>query len=321
MNANIIFTICSNNYLAKAKVLSESVRRHEPTSLFFIFLCDEKRKEIDYSSFADEVVQLDTIEPAIIDLSLKYNLVELNTCLKPRVFEYLFSNRKADKVIFLDPDIKLFNSFEEIYVKLSKSSIVLTPHICSPIPIDNKTPGESMFNNFGIYNLGFIGLSTSVDTLSFLEWWKGHTYKQCFIDVWNGIFVDQLPINHAPIFFKNVEIMLNPGLNMAPWNLHERHLSFDGEIYLVNERSRLTFYHFSSFEMNAMELPMVYYNRFMLCDRPDLIGIYENYNQELKAADHDLYSKIKCRYTEIKDNHIKQAGKNKWIGKLKKLFN
>src|ERR1700761_4920483 len=105
-----IFTVCSNNYLAKAHVLGISVRKHEPDSCFFIFLCDEKDERIDYPSLADEVITISSIEPEFLQLVLKYNIVELNTSVKPRVFEYLIHGRGFDKVIYLDPDIKLYNS-------------------------------------------------------------------------------------------------------------------------------------------------------------------------------------------------------------------
>lgn len=307
--------------MAKARVLANSLKTYEPDSLFYIFLCDVKTDSIDYSSFADEVIPIAEIEPAFMSLAQKYSIVELNTCLKPTACEFLFCERGADNVIFLDPDIKLYNSLTNIYNKLVESAIVLTPHICTPIPIDHKTPGENLFNNFGLYNLGFIGLSNRPIVLKFLLWWKNHTYHQGFIDVWNGIFVDQLPINHAPIFFPDVTIELNMGVNMAPWNLHERYLSIDNKSYLVNGVSKLIFYHFSGFETDYLELPQLYYNRYKLVDRPDLIEIYERYNDELKAAGHSYYSTIKSHYTDIRNNYLKSIKKRKWIKKIKALFN
>lgn len=320
MDNNVIFTICSNNYLAKAKVLADSIKKYEPDSLFVIFLCDLKIDTIDYSSFANEVIPIEEIEPNFMNLAQKYNIVELNTSLKPRACEFLLVERAADNVIFLDPDIKLYNSLTNIYNKLVESAIILTPHICTPIPMDHKTPGENLFNNFGIYNLGFIGLSNRPIVLKFLLWWKDHTYHQGFIDVWNGIFVDQLPINHAPIFFPDITIELNMGVNMAPWNLHERYLSVYNDSYLVNGTSKLIFYHFSSFETDNLELPQLYYNRYKLADRPDLVEIYERYNEELEAADHSNYRKIKSHYSDIRNDFVKRSKNGKWLKRLKKLF-
>jgi hypothetical protein len=43
--------------------------------------------------------------------------------------------------------------------------------------------------------------------------------------------------------------MFDLGLNMAFWNLHERVLKKDDQGYLVNNKFRLVFFHFSSFDL------------------------------------------------------------------------
>ncbi len=266
-----IFTVCSNNYLGPRPTCWVNRYKNMSQTVISLYSCKmRKMRRIDYSLFADQVITLNSIEPQFLQLVLMYNIVELNTSVKPRAFEYLIHDRRFDKVIYLDPDIKLFSPLAEVFNELESNSIVLTPHICTSIALDGKTPGENMFNNFGIYNLGFIGLSSTPEVLNFISWWKNHTYKQCYVDIYNGIFVDQLPINHAPIFFKNVKVLTNMGLNMGPWNLHERTLEFKNGKYMVNKGQPLIFYHFSSFKPDHMELPLHLYNRYTLSDRSDL---------------------------------------------------
>ncbi|RFM27817.1 hypothetical protein [Deminuibacter soli] len=307
-------TVCSNNYLAQAGVLGASVKKHAPGSRYMIFLCDEPLPDIDYTPLADEVIPVAAIEPAIHALAARYNTVELNTCLKPRIIEYLFTERGEEKVIYLDPDTKLFSSPAFLYQLLDNTSILLTPHIYTPIPLDNKTPGESTFLNFGLYNLGFIGLSNTSETTEFIRWWKNHTYQQGYIDVYKGIFVDQLPINHVPIFFKNVHILHNTGVNMAPWNLHERYLSAaPAGAYMVNGNTSLVFYHFSSFRAGHMELPLQHYNRFNMAARPDLHELYRTYNDDLKAAGYARYSHLTPAYDRLrKGGAAARHAKSKW---------
>ena len=60
---------------------------------------------------------------------------------------------------------------------------------------------------FGIYNLGFIGVSHTMESMKFLQWWKTRTYELGFIDTYKGIFVDQLPVNHVPVFFESVQVL------------------------------------------------------------------------------------------------------------------
>ena len=69
----VIFTICSNNYLAQAAILGASLRRHHPGDRFILFLCDQPMAEIDYATLADEMIPVANIEPRIDELAGKYS--------------------------------------------------------------------------------------------------------------------------------------------------------------------------------------------------------------------------------------------------------
>lgn len=294
-----IFTICSNNYLAQAKVLGDSLQKINPNYNFKIFLCDKFNAAINYNTLGHQVIEIESFAPEISELAEKYHIIELNTAMKPRVIEFLFEHLKVEKVVYLDPDIFVSHSLSELENYLDHYSILLTPHVNTPIPLDGKQPSESLFLNYGIYNLGFIALNNDENSSALVKWWKNTTYTQGFVSVCNGLFVDQLPMNLAPLFFKGVKILREMGYNMAPWNLHERELFMRGDNYYVNDLSPLYFYHFSNFIVNSNELPLQNHNRFTLKSRPDLLAIHELYNQCLIAAKFDDFSRISCAYNTI----------------------
>ncbi len=99
---------------------------------------------------------------------------------------------------------------------------------------------------------------------------------------------------------------------MAPWNLHERYLSQEGEKYIVNENEKLIFFHFSSFKADELELPISQYNRFNLGNRADIQGIYRSYNTELKQADYFFYKKFDYSYKGLRNIYLKKQKKEKW---------
>src|SRR5690606_18615849 len=260
--------------------------------------------------------------PDFSELVLKYNIIELNTAIKPRAVEYLFETIRAEKVIYLDPDIKIFKPLTMLYSDLDRYSILLTPHIYTPVPIDGKKPGENTFLNYGIYNLGFLALKNSPTARDFAGWWKNRTYKEGYSKPAIGLFVDQLPINHVPIFFKGVRVLENRGLNMAPWNLHERKLSEQDGRYLVNGEEDLIFFHFSSFRVDSGELPLIHYDRYQMKDRPDLKDLYSSYNKEIKANNYEVYSKIESVYDKERAIYLAQIKrKNSKLARfLRKVF-
>ena len=49
----ISFTLCSNNYLAQAKTLGDSFKKHHPDFEFIIGLVDDFSDQIDYTAFQD----------------------------------------------------------------------------------------------------------------------------------------------------------------------------------------------------------------------------------------------------------------------------
>ena len=114
---NIAFTICSNNYLAHAKTLGESFLEYHPDFKFIIGLVDRYNPNYDYSLLARmECIPVENIQvQSFEELVNKYNIVELNTAVKPTYFHYIF--QKFD-IVFLIQIItpcslnRIFNFFQ-----------------------------------------------------------------------------------------------------------------------------------------------------------------------------------------------------------------
>ena len=81
----IAFTICSNNYLAQAKILCDSLLENNPNYKVVIGLCDELSDSIDYSFFNNiEIINVSKIDIFCFEeIIKKYNIIELNTSIKP----------------------------------------------------------------------------------------------------------------------------------------------------------------------------------------------------------------------------------------------
>lgn len=291
-----IFTICSNNYLGQATVLGQSVRRHQPDATFVIALADRKSDAVDYAAIPFEVLPIETIEPRAAELAAKYDIVELNTCIKPRVFEHLLAERGADQATYLDPDVQVFAPMTELDALVEPTNFLLTPHALTPVPLDGHSPGETSFLKFGVYNLGFIAIRRSDEALRMLAWWKERVYAAGFNQPDAGMFVDQLWVNLVPILFRGARLVHDPGWDMAPWNLHERSLvrRTDGSWWVEGAAGSgpLVFFHFSSFRLDSGELPLHHYDRYKMAARPDLSEIYAAYNRAVKGAGYARYIQV-----------------------------
>lgn len=306
----IIFTICSNNYLAQAKALGDSLKKTNPDYHFFIGLVDILSPEINYDMIGYNIIPANEIDiPYFESLWKKYKIVELNTCVKPFYLEYFTKKYvNLEYLMYFDPDTFIYGKISEIENELiNNKEILLTPHILSPIPLDGKNPGENTFLNYGIYNLGFIAIKNPKNNTSFFRWWSERTYKVGFDIVSQGFFVDQLWINLIPIYYSNVCVSKNPGLNMAPWNLHERILAKnDIDNWIVNENQNLIFYHFSNYKYTSPEILASYYDRYGFEDRKDLVVFYKEYLDHLLNNNIEQVSKIECKYIQMRNSFLQQ---------------
>ena len=306
---NIAFTICSNNYLAQAKVLSDSVYKYSKDCYdFCIVLCDEYSEKIDYSEFHAQFVLAKDLGIANFDWMIRYyNIIELNTAIKPSAFKYLISTYSPTYIHYLDPDTCTYSPLSVLEKELGEGSILLTPHSLAPLPFDGKVPTDNIFLNHGIYNLGFLGLRVSDGSLSMLDWWEDFLAKHCLDRVDRGFFVDQLPMELAPLYFKDATVIsFHRGINMAYWNLHERHLEYENGSYIVNEVFPLVLFHFSNYKTTNPSLISKYYNRMPMEEFPAIKKIYMDYASELNSLDMGLYQSVECIYTKSRNGFMRK---------------
>jgi hypothetical protein len=295
----VAFTICSINYLAQAKTLGDSLIKYNPDYKFCIGLVDKlEQSAIDKSKLPDyEIVEVSELNiEGFADMFDRYNITELNTAVKPFFLQYFYdANPQAYSVSYFDPDIEVFQPFTDLDKNLESYSLVLTPHTMLAYP-DSLNPKERDLLNTGVFNLGFIGTSRSEQTMEFIKWWQQKLRFECYIDLANGMFVDQLWVNFAPIFWKNVLIFRHLGYNMAYWNLHERQLGGMPNRYLVNNNEPLVFFHYSGYNPTKPNDISKYQNRYQFNDRPNEKILFDNYAKSLQINAFDYFQKFSCAY-------------------------
>ena len=129
-----------------------------------------------------------------------------------------------------------------------------------------------------------------------MQWWKDRLFDQCYIDLANGMFVDQLWVNFAPIFYEDVFVSRHLGLNMAYWNLHERQITNDNEPYQVNNHFPLIFFHFSGYSPEKPTEISKYQDRYSFQEKGDVASLFDYYAQALIANGHKELKKYSCYY-------------------------
>lgn len=275
-------TIVSPNYLPFARTLAQSYLRHHPGQVFFVLIVANLHEKQIFDTESFTAVLMDEISlPDIHCLAMKFDILELNTNVKPTFMKYLLAHYGLETLIYLDPDIYVYSPLDPIYEMLKSASVVLTPHLTAPLLQDNFSPSEQDHLYNGTYNLGFIAISRRPEVARMLDWWETRCLHQGFSEGRSGLFVDQKWINLAPGMFDGIGICRNLGCNMAYWNLQERSLVEIAGNYSVNSITPLCFFHFSGLEVDDPTILSKNTNRFTLANRPDLTSLFSHYRAEV----------------------------------------
>lgn len=250
----LVYTSITKSYLPKARVLASSIKRFHPDWKFVLLYSDSLPLNFDiHAEPFDEILTIDELEiPGLNSWIFGHDIVELCTAVKGPAAKFLSTRPEANKLMYLDPDIKVFNSLSSLDELLDEVDILLTPHLLAP----EKYIGAIFDNEIsalkhGIYNLGFFAVKTSGQGAEFIDWWASRLYLLCRSDIPNGIFTDQRWCDLAPAFFSRLGIVRDPGCNVATWNIAHRPITMDAGGNYLAAGSLLKFYHFTGYDSGA----------------------------------------------------------------------
>jgi len=252
----IVFTSVCANYIPKAKVLANSLKRHNPDTMFVLGLVEREVSDIAKNESKFDLV-ITSSELGIENFEsfmFKHSIVEAATAVKGHMFlELMRRFPEETKFVYLDPDIQVFGELLELNQLLDAEDIVLTPHLCEPEDemhaiMDN----EICALKHGVFNLGFLAVRRTEQSHKFIKWWADRLLEFCYADIPGGLFTDQRWMDLAPCFF-DMHAFKHVGYNIAPWNLSKRKISKDTEGNLFVNGHPLRFFHFSGFDSGANE--------------------------------------------------------------------
>jgi len=284
-----VFTIIAKNYLPYARVLMRSAAEVHPSWRRVVILADTADDHFDPRAEDFEIVTSAELPiPNPLWFHFKYTVTELCTAVKPYAIEHLFKHSDAARVIYLDPDIRIYSLLEHITGALDeRANVVLTPHLTNPLN-DGMFPGDIDILRAGAYNLGFIAVARSQESQAFIQWWQQRLYDDCVVDLAHGLFVDQRWVDLAPGLFEGVTIVRDAGYNVAYWNLAHREVIRTNDGYRV-AGAPLAFFHFSGYDPRQPDQLSRHQNRFRVNDLPEgTQQLLAGYREELLDAEYDI---------------------------------
>jgi len=239
-----VFTIVSCNYLAEARVLMESVRRHWPEARRTVFTTDSPAGKFDPAREDFEVVEARaTALPRFRHLAFAFTPSEFCYVVKPYAAGLLLDREDADAVVYLDADMLLLERPTHLEEMLARHTVVLAPHRIYPDVLETLHITQM---KGGTFNAGFFAVSAQPEARDFLRWWGNQIREPDNIRMdWHN---DQSWLNLVPGYFPGTGILRHPGYNVAFWNILERKLAKKTDGPWTCRGESLVLFHFSLFD-------------------------------------------------------------------------
>ena len=300
-----LFTSITANYIPKARVLVNSLKRFHPDYKFHIVLSDHIPSFLDINSEPfDSIITIDELAiPNLKSWIFKHTLVEMCTGVKGFAFKEIIRRYQPDYVFFFDPDIVILSPIDSLIDKLNKNSILLTPHQTEPEETDRAIVDNEICSlKHGVFNLGFLGIRPTQfsEGLKFIDWWTNRLQSYCYDDKLNGLFTDQRWVDLAPAFFSDLCIAREPIYNVATWNLTHRIAtgSIDSEINING--NPICFYHFSGFDSGDQHIMLKEYGK----KSPILFELRDWYIEQCRLSGQEELGGLSCVYGFFENGEV-----------------
>ena len=239
-------TVVARNYLSYAEVAARGWRGSHRGDPFVVLVIDDDRER----PAPDDGPRF--VSPGSIGIPPNeierlrgiYTLQELTCALKPRLLQYLIGEAGTDAVVFLDSDIDVFGSMDDVAELAVRSGVALLPNLLEPPPLDGTSPSELEFGFVGMYCSGLIAVGRSAG--GFLDWWSSRSRWDCLFAEDVGMHGDQRWLDWVHLYFDHA-VIRDPSVNVAHWNLHERPLALSDGLFTVSG-APLRSFHFAGFD-------------------------------------------------------------------------
>ncbi|MFC6792699.1 putative nucleotide-diphospho-sugar transferase [Methylobacterium komagatae] len=244
-----IFTLTTNQKLPWACLLFETLRTHNPECDLILGLVD-RAHDGSYPEGCKIISVEDIRLPDEKSFLFRYSAFNLCTAVKPYYFKYLFE-MGYEKVLYFDSDIAVFQTLDRYFGLMEAGSdFILTPHLLKPT-VKSDLPDDIAILRHGTFNLGFIGIAASAESIPLVDWWAEKLQFNCVTLIEEGVFADQKFIDLIPSFTSKISIVRDPGANFAYWNMLRRVVSFEDERFYIDSLP-LIFAHFSGFDIHDL---------------------------------------------------------------------
>jgi glycosyltransferase involved in cell wall biosynthesis len=248
-----VLTLATLATLPQARVLSRSLRRHQPDWVHEILLVARDPPARASRQRPRALPVSSELEIDIETLIARHGSEDLTALLLPRVLASR-ARRSGGPVLHLPPTVWVQASLEPVSRALSKNSVLLVPRTTTALPDDGLEPTPEQLESAGRISETIIGVDGTPAADAFLTW------SSEYVDMMAGSLDGQRRgalledrqwlarlFELAPARF-GTAVLDDPGCNLSFWNLNGRRLERSADGVYVDGRWPLRFLDLPGFE-------------------------------------------------------------------------
>jgi hypothetical protein len=237
-------TLFNQNYLLRALALYRSLKRYQRNSFVLWALCfddiaynalvtlnEPDLRPISLTEFEDE---------ALLEVKPTRSTVEYFFTCSPSLPLYLLKRERMKRITYVDADMLFFADTAPVFKAMSGYSILIIPH---------RFPSHlEHLKMYGVYNVGLLVFRDDAAGRACLTWWRERCLEWCYDRLEDGKFADQKYLDDWITRFPYVLSLAHPGVNLAPWNWMNSHITKrDGQVYVDDQP--LIVYHYQGLKL------------------------------------------------------------------------
>jgi hypothetical protein len=279
----VVCTVVNAPFVPFARVLAASVKAHHPEVRVVAGGVGPGVAATVRSGDAFELLDIASIAMPHFDaMRFRYPPRTLVTASKAGLIRHLIA-QGARRVLYLDADVLVCGDLSPLVSTSDASAIGLTPHLLRPLTGQGRVARELNILQAGTYNGGCLSLSDGPEVRRFLDWWHRRNATHARHSGGEGLHGDQKWLDLVPSLFEGVDVIRDPGVNVAYWNLPERRVRRRPGGWTVNGEP-LRFFHFSGFDPSIPDVPCHHAPSLQMADLGEAAVLFADYARRAVAA-------------------------------------
>ena len=234
-----------SNYLTRAMLMVESLKRHDPLAHFHL-LCLDKTAEVFLNGHAPHITtigidELQAADPEFAACKDNRSLVEWYFTATSVLCRHLLRKFPGmARLTYLDSDLFFYASPAILHAESAGKSVQIIEHRFSP--------HLRSLERYGRFNVAWISFFNTDEGRRVVEDYRLDCIDWCYDRLEDDRFADQKYLDRWPARYPNCCVSRWIGADVAHWNVSQWELRyFNQQIYVDSEQ--LIFYHFQGIKL------------------------------------------------------------------------